>query len=195
MGIVSSQVFEFETDDLNVMESVLDAMLPIWFSRGKQGFQCVSKLNPGSFNDGKPDRRVYVVVETAQGCEVVKPRRIFSGVQVYGAETPERWRPHDAACTEASQLNKKRTSKPAYMWLTSLEGPYRDPYGGEVLFNDSETAKQHLLNAFETGDKDKFRKEYEGEPRWFDGSSTVGYRIDQRWNTVFASYCTILYGK
>lgn len=195
-GVVKSQVFQYESDDLGCIEDVLKTMLPIWFGYGKH-FNCHTKLHPSVFDNGSNYgvNDYYRILETNQGTAIIKPSRIYGGVPVYEADDIQRWRSIDETSRKACQDNKNLPNKPQYMWLTSLEGPYSRAYGEEVELHRPEDALNHFLKAFRESDKDKFLSTCEGEPSWFDGSSAVGYRITHRDYTVHASYCTILYGK
>lgn len=192
-----TQAFEIETDDMDIIENVLSALLPSWFSRGKKEFRCHTQQQSVSFNSGSLVEDRFSIFNYDNKTSVICPRCVWHGAVSYGSlKTFTGEFSMNEAAEFANKKNSGVISKPSRMLVASISGPYSEPERmDDVLFGVVADVISHIVKSYNDVDRSKFETECQGAPDWFDGSSQPGYRLAYSNGVLDASLCTILYGK
>ena len=209
MSIKITQEMTFETDDLDLFETMLRAATQVLFSK-KDYPPLVFDKQPFGFDDGRfephiDDRQpsIFNVAESSKadamlgdGYVLVRPSATYGGATVLSAVTDEKiFDDKDEAARRSCALKQER--KPQRQWITTLaEYPPED----KSNWSHHHDVVEFVMALCRKADTKKFTAEFaHAEPEWFDGNIGIGYRLQWRpdggWNVLDVSMVHALYGK
>lgn len=220
MSIGMTQALVFETDDLNHFKTMLEATCPVLFNF--RAFRPMVVLNnpemvwrDGRYENWEHSTHVMLPVSDLIEADNVHllqdddpETAVLTACATYGGAKQMR-----LVCTkddkdEAARYccSQEPKPQPTRKWITSVE-EYHDTHRDASEFVPCKTHKQIVQVVMDIIDdrsseaeKKKFRDEFaHAEPRHFDGSIGIGYRMEWRpsgaLNMLDVSMVHALYGK